>query len=147
MDRRYDIIINRVIDGDSMDIDIDLGFGVVLKNRRLRLDGVDTPESRTSDDEERKYGLLAKAFVQEWCGGGSGGGCEDGNTFILVIKRGGKESDKFGRILGDIENCRGDSLVGSIISNYHGVLYEGQNKDDVRKAHIENRYKLSKSGG
>lgn len=136
MNRKYDIIINRVIDGDSMDIDIYLGFGVVLKNRRLRLEGIDTPESRTSDEEEKKYGILAKIFVKDWCGG-------DGLFFLVINNQGGgKETDKFGRILGDIENINGESLVQSILKNYHGVLYEGQSKDDIKKAHLDNRLKL-----
>ena len=144
MNGKYDIIINRVIDGDSMDIDIYLGFGVVLKNRRLRLEGIDTPESRTSDEEEKKYGLLAKMFVENWCGRDDGDGDGDYGLFFLVIKsrNNGKETDKFGRILGDIENINGESLVQSILKNYHGVLYEGQSKGDIKKAHLDNRLKL-----
>ncbi len=149
MSKKYDIIINRVIDGDSMDIDIYLGFGVVLKNRRLRLEGIDTPESRTSDEEEKKYGILAKIFVEHWCGHGVDGGygndgSDDGSLFFLVLKSrdDGKETDKFGRILGDIENRNGESLVESILANYHGVLYHGQSKDDVKKAHLVNRIRV-----
>ena len=144
MNGKYDIIINRVIDGDSMDIDIYLGFGIVLKNRRLRLEGIDTPESRTSDEEEKKYGLLAKMFVENWCGRGDRECHGDHGLFFLVIKsrNNGKETDKFGRILGDIENINGESLVQSILKNYHGVLYEGQSKDDIKKAHLDNRLKL-----
>ena len=59
----YPCKIIRVIDGDTVDVDIDLGFAVWLKKQRIRLYGVDTPESRTSDKEEKKYGLKAKAFV------------------------------------------------------------------------------------
>jgi micrococcal nuclease len=138
MNKKYDIIINRVIDGDSMDIDIYLGFGVVLKNRRLRLEGIDTPESRTSDEEEKNYGILAKMFVEHWCGGG-----DDGLFFLILNSRDdGTETDKFGRILGDIENINGESLVESILANYHGVLYHGQSKDDVKKAHLVNRTRV-----
>ena len=130
---QYRILLNRVIDGDSMDIDIILGFGIVLQNKRLRLIGVDTPESRTSDDEEKKFGLKAKEFVVNWC--------QAGELMLKINDRDG-EQDKFGRILGDLINENGDSLVKDIISNYHGVAYEGQNKEEIKKAHLANRIKL-----
>ena len=56
----------KVIDGDTMDIDIDLGFGVWLKGERVRLYGIDTPESRTRDLEEKRYGLAAKSFATKF---------------------------------------------------------------------------------
>ena len=60
---RCDIV--KVIDGDTVDVDIDLGFGVWLRKERIRLRGIDTPESRTRDELEKKYGLLAKNFLQK----------------------------------------------------------------------------------
>ena len=133
MAKKYGLVINRIIDGDSMDVDINLGFGVVLQNKRLRLEGVDTPELRTSNEEERIYGLRAKEFVVEWC---------QDKEVDLVIKNDKGCYDKFGRILGDICDKDGVSLVSTIISNYHGVAYEGQNKAAIRAAHIANREKL-----
>ena len=59
----YNFKLVKVVDGDTVDIDIDLGFGVWLKDQRIRLMGIDTPESRTRDDEEKKFGLLAKEEV------------------------------------------------------------------------------------
>ena len=53
----------KVVDGDTVDVDIDLGFGVWMRDQRIRLYGIDTPESRTSDDKEKVYGLAAKDFV------------------------------------------------------------------------------------
>ena len=58
----YKCKVVRVVDGDTVDVDIDLGFDVWLSKQRVRLYGVDTPESRTRDKEEKKYGLRAKAF-------------------------------------------------------------------------------------
>ena len=58
----YRCKLRRVVDGDTVDIDIDLGFDIWLTNQRVRLYGVDTPESRTRDKEEKKYGLAAKAY-------------------------------------------------------------------------------------
>ena len=101
MDKKYRLVLNRVVDGDTIDADIVLGFGVVLQNKRIRLAGVDTPEVRTSDDVEKGFGLRAKAFVANWCAG-------DGEL-ILVIK--GDEYDKFGRVLGDVHDEKGNSFI------------------------------------
>ena len=59
----YTCKVVKVIDGDTADVDIDLGFGVWMKKQRVRFYGVDTPESRTRDLEEKKYGLMAKEMV------------------------------------------------------------------------------------
>ncbi len=60
----YRCKVIRVVDGDTVDIDIDLGFGVWLHKERVRIYGIDTPESRTRDKEEKKFGLMAKEFVK-----------------------------------------------------------------------------------
>ena len=59
----YKCKIVKIVDGDTVDVDIDLGFGVWLRKQRVRLVGIDTPESRTKDLEEKKYGLAAKEFL------------------------------------------------------------------------------------
>ena len=61
----YKAKILRVVDGDTVDVDIDLGFGVWLRNERVRIMGIDTPESRTRDKQEKKFGLLAKERLKE----------------------------------------------------------------------------------
>ena len=60
----YSCTIRKVVDGDTVDVDIDLGFGIWMKKQRIRLFGMDTPESRTRDLEEKKYGLLAKQKME-----------------------------------------------------------------------------------
>ena len=60
----------KVVDGDTVDVDIDLGFGVWLRKQRIRLYGIDTPEARTSDDVEKVYGLAAKDFLIKWTNAG-----------------------------------------------------------------------------
>ena len=130
MQNKYKIKVNRVIDGDSLELDIFLGFGIVLTNRKIRLFGVDTPEVRTSDSEEKKYGLLAKSFVENWC---------HDKKIVLIVN---EEQDKFGRILGDLCDYDDNSLVKSIIDNYHGVPYTGQNKIMIQSQHMENRLKV-----
>ena len=74
----YKCTILRVVDGDTVDVDIDLGFGVWMRKQRIRLYGIDTPESRTRDLEEKKYGLLAKRFVE--------GFLAKGSTAVLVTE-------------------------------------------------------------
>jgi micrococcal nuclease len=54
----YDIKVIKVVDGDTVDVDIDLGFGVTLTDERVRIMGIDTPESRTSDRVEKLFGKL-----------------------------------------------------------------------------------------
>lgn len=63
----YEITIIKIIDGDSLLVDIDLGFDIILKNKYIRLNNIDTPESRTKDLIEKYYGNLAKEYVNNWC--------------------------------------------------------------------------------
>ena len=56
----YKVNIIKVIDGDTVDVDIDLGFGMWIKDERVRIMGIDTPESRTRDLVEKKFGLASK---------------------------------------------------------------------------------------
>ena len=60
----YRCKVSRVVDGDTVDIDIDLGFGVWLHKERVRIIGIDTPESRTRDKVEKRFGLLAKNLLR-----------------------------------------------------------------------------------
>ena len=115
-------------DASTVDIDIDLGFGVWLHKERVRVYGIDTPESRTRDKEEKKYGLAAKAFVKEFV---------KGSDIILRTKKYDAKG-KFGRILGDIVVNR-KSLSETMIQEHHAVPYYGQSKEDIKEAHLENR--------
>lgn len=140
----YRATIIKIIDGDTVDVDIDLGFNVVLKDERVRIAGIDTPESRTRDLEEKKFGLLAKARVKELLG----------KTCVLktqINKSGEDMKGKFGRILGDFNVYDSDTdswklLTNILISEGHAVPYHGQNKEDVQKAHLANRVKLLEDG-
>jgi micrococcal nuclease len=140
----YKATINRVVDGDTVDVDIDLGFGVWLKDERVRIMGIDTPESRTRDSVEKKFGLAAKARLKSLLG----------KTAVLktrVAKDGEDMKGKFGRILGDFEVYYAAEdrycLAGEIlIKEGHAVLYEGQSKEDVAVQHIANRERLISEG-
>lgn len=140
----YRATIVKVVDGDTVDVDIDLGFGIVLSDERVRIAGIDTPESRTRDKEEKKFGLAAKARVKQLLG----------KTCVLktqINKDGEDMKGKFGRILGDFNVYDSDTdswklLTSILISEGHAVPYHGQNKDDVQKAHLANRVKLLEDG-
>ena len=60
----YKCKILRIVDGDTVDVDVDLGFGIWMHKERVRLLGIDTPESRTRDKEEKRFGLLSKKYLQ-----------------------------------------------------------------------------------
>ena len=140
----YRATIVKIVDGDTVDVDIDLGFNVVLRDERVRIAGIDTPESRTRDLEEKKFGLAAKARVKQLLG----------KTCVLktqINKSGEDMKGKFGRILGDFNVYDSDTdswklLTSILISEGHAVPYHGQNKDDVQKAHLANRVKLLEDG-
>ena len=140
----YNCIIVRVIDGDTVNVNIDLGFGMWLRNERVRVHGIDTPESRTRDKVEKLFGLAAKKFVQETL--------KKGSKQTLVTEKPGDESKgKFGRILGkfrvyDAKTDSWDFMGNIMIREGHAVAYSGQNKGDVQEQHLANRQKLLESG-
>jgi len=134
----YKCKIVKVVDGDTVDVDIDLGFGVWLNDERVRIMGIDTPESRTSDAVEKKFGLAAKKRLKELLG----------PTAILktqVSKSGEDLKGKFGRILGDF--VVGDRTVTEIlIEEGHAVPYFGGSKEEIQEQHMRNREKLIENG-
>ena len=76
----------RVVDGDTVDVILDLGFGL-SKKERVRVAGVDTPEKRTRNDKEKMLGYDATAFAEEWFGGGD-----------IIVRT--EKDGKYGRMLG-----------------------------------------------
>ena len=135
----YRATLLKVVDGDTVDVDIDLGFGVVFANQRIRLYGIDTPESRTRDDEEKKFGKLASQFLVDHLP----------TTFTLRTRLDGK--GKFGRILGELvtyypEFDREMSLNKVMVMKHLAVEYHGQSKEDIEAEHLANREKLYESG-
>ena len=129
----YRCKIVRVVDGDTVDVDIDLGFGVWLHKERVRLHGIDTPESRTRDLEEKKYGLLAKQKIKDFMPVGSM------QTLVTMKDKAGK----FGRILGkfliyDKKTDAQMSINDWMIREHHAVEYFGQSKEDIAEGHLLN---------
>ena len=103
----YNAKVSRVVDGDTIDVVLDLGFDVSLK-ARVRFFGIDAPESRTRDAEEKMRGLESKAYVENWI---------DGHDDKIIIETSLDERGKFGRILGRVLcpdgecDCLNDDMV------------------------------------
>jgi micrococcal nuclease len=132
----YRCKVVRVVDGDTVDVDIDLGFGVWLKKQRVRMMGIDTPESRTRDLEEKFYGKESKYFLQDLI--------QSVEDEVKLISH---EKGKFGRILGEIFIDAEEKSVNQLmIDNHHAVPYYGGNKDATNEHHMANRKALNEQG-
>jgi len=140
----YKCNVVRVIDGDTVDVDIDLGFGIWMKNERVRIMGIDTPESRTRDLVEKKFGLAAKERLKQLLG--------ESTVLRTQIARNGEDmKGKFGRILGDFDVY--DALTDAVrpvtkilIDEGHAVLYFGGSKEEIQEKHMLNRQRLIEEG-
>ena len=140
----YRARVVKVVDGDTVDVDIELGFGVVLADERVRIMGIDTPESRTSDKVEDLFGEAAKARVKELL---------EGDVILKteVSKNGEDMKGKFGRILGDFmverwENGKEERLTDVLIEEGHAVAYFVGSKEEIAMKHLANREKLLREG-
>jgi len=107
---KYEYIVKevkRVVDGDTVDVVLDLGFGLTM-DQRVRVGGIDTPEKRTRDLEEKKYGLAATAYAEKWF-------AENADQLIVRTKLDGS-TGKYGRLLGyffnnETEVCFNEQIV------------------------------------
>ena len=113
----YNATLDRVVDGDTFDCILDLGFDVKLHKQRVRLAGIDTPESRTRDLAEKKLGLAAKERLKVLC-------C--GNMKVQSLGKG-----KYGRILGIPYTEDGKDICQMLIDEGHAVKYDGGKKTKV----------------
>ena len=111
----YSARVDEVIDGDTIDVSIDLGFNV-LHTLRIRLYGINTPETRTRDKEEKAKGLKAKARLKELIEGK-----------IVKIKTRKDETEKYGRYLGIIF-LNDDDINQKLIAEGHATEYFGGKK-------------------
>ena len=131
----YGCKVTRVVDGDTIDVDLDLGFDIIYKCR-VRLYGIDTPESRTRDKDEKARGKLAAKFLQD--------AISNGKHVILQTQL--KDSKgKFGRVLASVIVDKID-INQQMIKNYMAVKYKGQSKQDIKLEHLNNRAKLIELG-
>ena len=127
----YACKVERVVDGDTVDVVLNLGFDIMYKSR-VRLYGIDTPESRTRDLDEKARGKMAGAFLKN--------AIDTGEKVVIQTKL--KDSrGKFGRVLGNII-VDGININQLMIDNYHAAAYFGQSKEAIEAVHDANRTRL-----
>lgn len=137
----YACIVKRIIDGDTVVLDIDLGFDIFLNDQHVRIHGIDAPESRSSDRIEKEFGKLTTQRVKELL--------PVGEKFI--VKTIYDKTEKYGRILGDLYFQSGDhsgSSLGEVLIREHlAIPYnDNQTKAERHTAHFENRKILISEG-
>ena len=131
----YSCEVKRVVDGDTVDVILDLGFDVSYSTR-VRLYGIDTPESRTRNKDEKARGKMAGSFLEE--------AIEDGEKIVIQTKL--KDSKgKYGRVLGDVV-VDGVNINELMVKCHLAVAYHGQSKKDVEAEHMRNRDVLIEKG-
>ena len=126
--------ITRVVDGDTVDCTLNLGFNI-HHSCRVRLLGIDTPESRTRDREEKARGLLSKQALKDLL--------TDKDFVIKTHKKNAK--GKFGRVLGEIW-IEEKNINKEMIELGYAVEYYGQSKEDIKEAHRKNKQLLIERG-
>jgi|TARA_B110000259_G_C13970267_1_gene384405 micrococcal nuclease len=142
----FHVTVTRIVDGDTVDVDIDLGFSTVLKKQRVRLMGIDTPESRTRDLVEKIFGKASKKHLTKLL--------SEGDVTLVSHDKG-----KFGRILGEMFVAPLDedgepiptdeprvSVNQQMIDEHHAVEYTGESKDTTTERHLEHRKLLLEKG-
>lgn len=139
----YNVTVKRVVDGDTVVVDIDLGFGIWMMDQSIRLYGIDAPESRTRDIIEKKFGLKAKEVVEYWLPEGA-------RVQMSSILPGG---GKYGRILGEFLVREPDdestlfNLNRWLVEHKYAVAYDGSfSRDQLKDMHRENRRILMERG-
>ena len=131
----YSCKVERVVDGDTIDVVLDLGFDILHKCR-VRLYGIDTPESRTRNLDEKARGKLAGSFLKE--------AIDKGKKVVIQTKL--KDSKgKFGRVLGEVV-VDGVNINVKMVDENYAVAYYGQSKEDIEKEHLKNREILINNG-
>ena len=122
----YKVNILKVVDGDTVDVDIDLGFGMWLRNERVRVMGIDTPESRTSDPIEKVFGLAAKNRLISLLGA-------EAILHTQVNKKGEDMKGKFGRILGNFTSINGEKKTIKALEEAKKSIRNGKHTQKQRQ--------------
>lgn len=137
MPYEYNATVTNVVDGDTVVVDIDLGFDVKFRNQKVRLLGIDTPESRTSNKVEKQFGSLSKDYVKKFV--------DDCKKEVIIRTHISEDTDsdgreKFGRLLGEIINPTTKAVLNDeLIAKNYAVKYLGENKNLVSEQHKANR--------
>ena len=129
----FPVVISRVVDGDTVDARIDIGFKIIYEER-IRLLGIDTPESFTSNKKEKVLGLAAKERIKELISQANAIPRKRGRKDV-VLKTSKDGKGKFGRILGEIwintNTGDGVNINQVLIDEGHARWYMGGSKDEV----------------
>ena len=133
----YNCRILKVVDSDTIDVDIDLGFNISLFNQRIKLKGINTPESRTRNLEEKKFGFLTKEMVQSYCSVGK----------TLSLRTSKDEREQFGCLLGEfmvyhIKNDAYQTLNSILVEEGYAVEDHGQSEEEIKEKQFFNRERL-----
>jgi len=131
----YSCTVERVVDGDTVDVVLNLGFNILYKCR-VRLYGIDTPESRTRNLDEKARGKMAGAFLKE---------AIDNGTKVVIQTKLKDSRGKFGRVLGNVV-VDGININQSMIDHFHAAAYFGQSKEAIEAVHDANRTRLIEMG-
>lgn len=129
----YNCEVKRIVDGDTVDVVIDLGFDIHYSSR-VRLYGIDTPESRTRNKDEKVRGLMSKKYLTDALSKGQ-----------VVIKTHKDKKGKFGRVLGEMYVADKNINLMMVDDNL-AVKYKGQNKKQIEEEHQVNRELLIAKG-
>jgi len=112
--------VNKIVDGDTFDVDLDLGFNISY-SQRVRLAGIDTPESRTRDLAEKALGLESKDFLKK---------AVDASSFIVIKTEKPNSTEKYGRVLGWVYLDNSDKSINQImIDSGYAWEYLGDTKE------------------
>ena len=124
--------ITKVVDGDTIDADIDLGFDISL-TKRIRFAGIDTPESRTTNLKEKAMGLESKEWIKK---------ALEGAKDIIIKTEKPDSTEKYGRIIGHLFiNGQETSLNNQMIAEGYALAYDGGTKDKNFDVLLERRKK------
>jgi micrococcal nuclease len=119
---QYKIKDIRVVDGDTIEASIDLGFNIFLK-QFIRLSNINAPEIKTLNEEVKKYGLRAKNKLEEYINSG---------TEVIVATQNPNKSEKYGRVLGEVY-VQGHNLTASeyLFANQYAWAYDPSKEQDL----------------
>ena len=124
----YNAKVVRILDADSIIVDIDLGFNIILNNHYIRLEGIDAPELRSKNKIEKEAALVAKKFVEDRISVGD-------NIYIKIYPN---KYDKFGRTLGTIFTKEYENINENLLKNKLVVKYTGQSTKQLKIDHETN---------
>ena len=135
----YKCHVTKIVDGDTIEVIMDLGFNI-FHGCKVRLRGIDTPESRTRNLDEKARGILAKNYLKTAIEYNDD---QDKKIIIKTYKENSK--GKFGRVIGEVW-VNGININEDMINAYHAVPYNAENKKLIEGLHLQNREKLIEQG-